>query len=165
MTAHEDPAVHANRRAQCELYGDTLEARLGAVRRAYGIPQRRLAQVLGVSAPMLSQLISARRVKMGNPLAYERMVELERRAGELARTDVETILGEVAAADITTTTQQRIRTGTAAPAVSGDEAAEMLSRGVDAEELRSAGDVLRASGAAPALLALIEAALGKGRNA
>ncbi|MFT4052086.1 DNA-binding protein [Microbacterium sp.] len=110
MSTNETPdaSVVEGRRAQRELYGDTLDVRLGAIMRDYGIPQRRLAAVLGLSAPMLSQLISARRVKIGNPLAYERMVTLERRAQEARTGAGETVLEEVTASDITTTTQQRI---------------------------------------------------------
>lgn len=56
MNHVEDPnkVVLTNRRAQQALYGESLEVRLGAIMRDYGISQRRLALVLGISAPMLS---------------------------------------------------------------------------------------------------------------
>src|SRR5690625_126923 len=67
---------------QVELYGEPLRDRFRRVIDVYGISQRRLAGVLGLSAPMLSQLISATRTKIGNPAVYERLVLLEQRAGD-----------------------------------------------------------------------------------
>lgn len=66
-----------NSRAQEALYGEPLSARFGRVRAELALTQARLAEVLGVSAPMLSQLVGAHRVKIGNPAVYERLVMLE----------------------------------------------------------------------------------------
>lgn len=67
---------------QRALYGGTLAERFTAVMQAYGLSQRGLAQTLGVSAPMLSQLMNAQRIKIGNPAVYERLVMLESRVAE-----------------------------------------------------------------------------------
>ncbi|WP_199712249.1 DNA-binding protein [Kocuria tytonis] len=92
---------------QIRLYGQPLSERFGAVVGAYGITQRRLAQVLGLSAPMLSQLISGRRIKIGNPAVYERLVMLEDSAGA---SDPEAVLSRVEASQPVLSTSQ-IRTG------------------------------------------------------
>ena len=73
----------------------------------YGITQRRLAQVLGLSAPMLSQLISGRRIKIGNPAVYERLVMLE---DSMEASDLEAVLARVEASQPVLSTSQ-IRTG------------------------------------------------------
>jgi hypothetical protein len=64
---------------QVEIYGERWADRFGRLLRAYEIPQAKLAAVIGLSAPMLSQLISGQRVKISNPSVYGRIVELEER--------------------------------------------------------------------------------------
>src|SRR4051812_2493522 len=78
MTAEE---VRAQ---QAALYGEPLNVRFGRVLEAFGIPQSRLAAVIGLSAPMLSQLASAQRVKISNPAVYARLLRLEELAGTAA---------------------------------------------------------------------------------
>lgn len=92
-----------NIQQQIKLYGQPLSERFGAVVSAYSITQRRLAEVLGLSAPMLSQLNSGRRIKIGNPAVYERLVMLEQRAGT---SDVEATLREVEQSQPVLTTTQ-----------------------------------------------------------
>jgi hypothetical protein len=46
---------------------------------ALGISQARLARALGLSPAMLSQLVSARRVKIGDPAVLARMLMLDQR--------------------------------------------------------------------------------------
>nr|WP_246297642.1 DNA-binding protein [Janibacter cremeus] len=43
---------------------------------ALGLTQGRLARTLGLSAPMLSQLLSGRRTKIGNPAVVQRLYVL-----------------------------------------------------------------------------------------
>ena len=69
-------AEAANRRTQRELYGEPIADIVGRITSALGLTQGRLAEVLGLSAPMLSQLISARRVKIGNPAVLGRLQSL-----------------------------------------------------------------------------------------
>lgn len=152
----DDAVLAANRQAQRDLYGDTLEARVGALTRHFGVSQRKLAQTLGISAPMLSQLLSARRVKMGNTLAYERMVTLEDRAHEAVDPDsAQNVLDEVAASDVVATTQMRT-------SLSGEPgpAGRASLAGIDPDQLRAARDRLLADGVAPDLVALIDLTLG-----
>ena len=66
------------------------EAAFGVpVREAYGLSQRALAQTLGLSAPMLSQLASGQRIKIGSPAVYARLVMLEERAQRRVRDALE----------------------------------------------------------------------------
>lgn len=66
-----------NLEQQRAIYGQPLSERFSAVMSVFGLTQRSLAQVLGLSAPMLSQLSSGQRIKIGNPAVYERLVMLE----------------------------------------------------------------------------------------
>jgi predicted transcriptional regulator len=45
----------------------------------YGVSQARLADVIGISAAMLSQLVSAQRIKLGDPVANTRLMILTQR--------------------------------------------------------------------------------------
>ncbi|MGI8417102.1 MAG: DNA-binding protein [Nakamurella sp.] len=71
-------------REQLALYGEPLSARFQRLLTAYGIPQSRLATVIGLSAPMLSQLMNAQRVKISNSDVFARMVRLEEIAADRA---------------------------------------------------------------------------------
>ena len=103
----DDRVSSENINQQIRLYGQPLSERFGAVVGVYGITQRRLAQVLGLSAPMLSQLISGRRIKIGNPAVYERLVMLE---DSTEASDLEAVLARVEASQPVLSTSQ-IRTG------------------------------------------------------
>ena len=67
-----------NRGRQRELYGAPLGDRVRRLTAGLGITQGRLAQTLGVSPAMLSQLASARRVKIGDPAVLARLQLLDR---------------------------------------------------------------------------------------
>jgi transcriptional regulator with XRE-family HTH domain len=98
MTTVEEPLA-ANRERQRELYGTALGDRVRALTAALGISQARLAGVLGISPAMLSQLVSARRVKIGDPAVLARLTLLDERARALSAPPpsvVEVLLGEVA---------------------------------------------------------------------
>lgn len=62
---------------QRALYGESWADRLGRLMAAYRLSQARLAGVIGLSAPMLSQLITGHRVKITNPAVFGRIVRLE----------------------------------------------------------------------------------------
>lgn len=67
---------------QRALYGEPLGDTAARVMSALGLTQARLAQVLQISAPMMSQLISAQRVKIGNPAVVHRLQSLSELAGQ-----------------------------------------------------------------------------------
>ncbi|MGH3865163.1 MAG: helix-turn-helix domain-containing protein [Pseudonocardiaceae bacterium] len=75
----EQLAVARNVALQREWYGEPLGDRVRRLVVAFAVSQAQLAEVLGLSAPMLSQLMSGRRAKIGNPAVLARMVMLERR--------------------------------------------------------------------------------------
>jgi transcriptional regulator with XRE-family HTH domain len=94
-----------NRERQRELYGVPLGDRVRRLTAALGVTQARLARVLGLSPAMLSQLVSARRVKIGDPAVLARLMLLDRlvdRHGAgalpLPPAAVETLLDDVAGA-------------------------------------------------------------------
>ena len=132
---------------QRTLYGRTLGERFADVREAYGLSQRALADTLGISAPMLSQLASGRRIKIGNPAVHARLVMLEGRAGE---SDPAAVVAQVRASDPVLTTQ-----GLTADPV-GDLPAR-LARLSDVEGLRAAAAAARGAGA-PRLAAVLDQA-------
>ena len=73
------------RAAQAVLYGEPLGDILARCSSALGFNQTRLAGLLGISAPMLSQLINARRVKIGNPTAVHRLQVMHEAVAEIER--------------------------------------------------------------------------------
>jgi transcriptional regulator with XRE-family HTH domain len=90
-----------NRGRQRELYGAPLGDRLRRLTTVLGITQGRLAHALGLSPAMLSQLASARRVKIGDPAVLARLQLLDRRCAAdppVGRPAVEALLTEVAVA-------------------------------------------------------------------
>jgi transcriptional regulator with XRE-family HTH domain len=92
-------AVRRNRELQRRFYGEPLGDRLRRLLGALDVSQVTLAEALGVSSPMLSQLMSARRAKIGSPAVLGRLVLLERRvvAGDAGhgRAAVARLLAEV----------------------------------------------------------------------
>ena len=78
-------AVRRNRELQRRLYGEPLGDRLRRLLGALDVSQTVLAVALGVSSPMLSQLISGRRVKIGSPAALGRLLLLEQRSPPATR--------------------------------------------------------------------------------
>lgn len=73
VSAMTAPSAEANRRAQAEMYGEPLGDLIGQCAAALGLTQLRVAELLGISAPMLSQLVNAHRIKIGNPAAVHRL--------------------------------------------------------------------------------------------
>jgi len=138
--------VEANRAAQRELYGEPLGDVLGRCQVVLGLTQARLATVLGISAPMLSQVMSAHRIKIGNPSAVRRLqvmveavAEVERGAlsvdAALARVEVAGASGEA----LTGTTRRASAHDTAA-------ALQAMFRSVgSATDHLAAADLLAAS--------------------
>ncbi|WET81738.1 helix-turn-helix transcriptional regulator [Amycolatopsis sp. QT-25] len=71
--------VQRNIALQKEWYGEPLGDRVRRLVVAFDISQAFLAEVLGISAPMLSQVMSGRRAKIGNPVVLAKMIMLERK--------------------------------------------------------------------------------------
>lgn len=71
--------VQRNITLQREWYGEPLGDRVRRLVVAFDVSQAYLAEVLGISAPMLSQVMSGRRAKIGNPVVLARLIMLERK--------------------------------------------------------------------------------------
>ncbi|QCU76842.1 DNA-binding protein [Citricoccus sp. SGAir0253] len=140
---------------QRAIYGSPLAERFGAVMAAYGLSQRSLARVLGLSAPMLSQLINAQRIKIGNPAVYERLVLLEELQDQ---PDPEHVLAEVQASEpVLTTHASRARVPDTGRRPGG-EVVVPLSRLAGRAPLLAAAEAARQAGSEGLALALEQAA-------
>ncbi|NIK62163.1 helix-turn-helix domain-containing protein [Kribbella shirazensis] len=69
---------------QIEWYGEPLGDRFGRLLARLGLSQAQLAGVLGLSAPMLSQLMSGHRSKISSPAVLARLLHLEAMVGDPA---------------------------------------------------------------------------------
>src|SRR3954462_8880790 len=157
--------IARNRGRQRELYGAPLGDRLRRLTGALGITQGRLAQTLGLSPAMLSQLASARRVKIGDPAVLARLQLLDRRCAAGAprgRAAVDALLAEVAGAQLQWTgadgpgaapdTARRPATGPHSVArPPPPDAARARARPTPADALRAVAAPARLAAAAAAL--------------
>lgn len=105
--------VTAHRASQAQLYGEPLSAVIESIGTSLGLTQGRIAKVLGLSAPMLSHLVSGRRVKIGNPMAHSRLLQLRAlaadvAAGRLTSEQAETVLPQIAASNDSWTTSHAL---------------------------------------------------------
>lgn len=101
MTA-DPPDTTANRERQRDLYGAPMAERVHRLTGALGVTQARLAATLGVSPAMLSQLVSGRRVKIGDPAVLTRLMVLDERCarGPVPSDEVPALLEQVHAAKL-----------------------------------------------------------------
>lgn len=76
----EDPLAK-----QIALYGASVAESVHHLTDALGVSQAAVARAIGVSPPMLSQLVSGQRIKFGNPLALQRLQSLLALADEVER--------------------------------------------------------------------------------
>jgi transcriptional regulator with XRE-family HTH domain len=76
MSVAED-TVARNLALQTEWYGEPLGDRVRPLLGRLGMSQSGLAGVLGLSAPMLSQLMSGQRAKISNPAVLHRLMAVE----------------------------------------------------------------------------------------
>ncbi|MEV6104486.1 helix-turn-helix transcriptional regulator [Streptomyces sp. NPDC051940] len=80
--ARRDASERA-REQQRGWYGEPLGSLFRRLIEDLGLNQARLAGVLGISAPMLSQLMSGQRAKIGNPAVVQRVQALQELAQEV----------------------------------------------------------------------------------
>jgi transcriptional regulator with XRE-family HTH domain len=72
-----DEVVARNRRQQTEWYGEPLGERVRRLVERLDLSQTAFADILGLSAPMLSQLMSGHRAKISNPAVLSRLMAVE----------------------------------------------------------------------------------------
>ncbi|GAA1570121.1 DNA-binding protein [Kribbella sancticallisti] len=144
--------AHArNLELQLEWYGEPLGDRFRRLLMRLGLSQAQLAGLLGLSAPMLSQLMSGQRAKISNPAVLSRLLQIEAMVGErgwdaLSRAEQERRLEEVRAAQRSSLTIDQSSTASSTePPQPGDPvtAIQSLFRHVaSAGELQGAADLL-----------------------
>ncbi|SOC52153.1 helix-turn-helix domain-containing protein [Ornithinimicrobium cerasi] len=148
--------VARNVAEQIDLYGEPLADLFARLTSELGLSQAGLARTVGMSPPMLSQLGSGHRIKIGNPSVLRRLEALlqlhdEVTAGRVATDDLETLLAQVR--DSTqpwTTTRHDLRpaadapgTDDADPDLAGAETVRSLLRAVaSGSDLRDAAERL-----------------------
>ena len=130
--------VQRNLALQREWYGEPLGDRVRRLVVAFNVSQAQLADVLGISAPMLSQVMSGRRAKIGNPSVLARMIMLERK---VLTPDVATGAPEALQRALDDVRESK---PTVSLPVNGDEsvAYPVLRRVADRAELQQAADLL-----------------------
>lgn len=84
MDAAQQDATARARELQRSWYGESLGALFRRLIDDLGLNQARLASVLGLSAPMLSQLMSGQRAKIGNPAVVQRVQALQELSSQVA---------------------------------------------------------------------------------
>lgn len=156
--------VQRNLALQREWYGEPLGDRVRRLVVAFSVSQAQLADVLGISAPMLSQVMSGRRAKIGNPSVLARMIMLERK---VLTPDVASGSPDALQRALEDVRQSKPTVSRDSLPVNGgtdDEAVvfPLLRRLADRRELSQAADVLGED--FPALAELLRRA-GKGRDA
>src|ERR1700712_4912775 len=136
---------------QVAMYGEPLSTRFGRLLSGYGLSQSRLAAVVGLSPPMLSQLMSGQREKISNPAVLGRVVRLE-----------ELLTPALASADPTSIAALLEEVGGATPA---QRAAHALGEACDPETLRSGAARVSPGPLADILAAAAEHAASSGTPA
>ncbi len=140
VTVSESERISRALAEQQRLYGAPLHALFDEVCAAYDVNRARLARVLGLSAPMLSQLASGHRIKIGNPMAAQRLqtlLELAEAvlAGDRPAAEVLTETGADTAAVLGRTTRTQRRQG-------AHDVQAVLRWAASAEELEAAARLL-----------------------
>lgn len=150
-------ATQAARDLQRTLYGAPLSDLVGQVAAAFALSQAGVARVLGLSAPMMSQLVSGHRVKIGNPAAVRRLqalIALVPQAAQLSAEDLQARLTAIG-------DEQATITAVAATPPAVGAAVDAIRSLASAQEFARLADLT----AAPRLAAFLrEVAQGDGRG-
>lgn len=162
MTREVSEQQQRNRSEQTRLYGAPLGELLAEATQVMGLTQSRIAALLGLSAPMVSQLCTGHRVKIGNPAAMARLQRLlgvceEVREGQWEISAAVELLERERDAHVLTT-----RTSQITPRRGASEVQRLLRSVASPEELLHAAGVLDAEH--PALAEILRV-YGAGRSA
>lgn len=155
MDAVQQESTEKAREQQTTWYGEPLGTLFRRLIADLGLNQARLAGVLGLSAPMLSQLMSGQRAKIGNPAVVQRVRALQDLAAEVRAGRVSAAEATGAMDDIRRTAGGNVLSPTASTSRSGAAAVpanpskrvvreiQALLRSVsDATEIQSAARLL-----------------------
>ncbi|MFF5260628.1 helix-turn-helix domain-containing protein [Actinomadura viridis] len=145
-----EETVARNRTLQTEWYGEPLGDRFRRLLDRLGLSQSGLAGVLGLSAPMLSQLMSGQRAKISNPAVLHRLVAAEELAADpgfdgLPAAEVRERLGRIRGETAATSSGVRV-TAERVPARSPARTLQALLRSVaSASEIEDAARLIDVS--------------------
>ncbi|WP_044496207.1 helix-turn-helix domain-containing protein [Nesterenkonia massiliensis] len=144
-------SAQANLDAQRAAYGEPLRDIFDRLKQSFGINQSALAKVLGISAPMLSQLNSAQRVKIGNPAVLHRVQRLNDLAaalhtGTVTPEQVSAQLEEIRTATGTLTQRAAAQTAGQAAAQPSERLAGAYSAPAESEAAAAAQDAVVVQG-------------------
>ncbi|MBO2454616.1 helix-turn-helix transcriptional regulator [Actinomadura barringtoniae] len=152
MTVAED-TVARNRALQSQWYGEPLVDRFRRLLDRLGLSQASLASVLGLSAPMLSQLMSGQRAKISNPAVINRLLAVEELAADpglddLREGELEEMLRRIRAETATTTSGVRLAQNSASPIERSlaERLEDHLAAGEAMAEERAADEAVASSG-------------------
>lgn len=131
---------------QQELYGAGIGECLRRITGSLGLSQAAVARTTGISAPMLSQLASGHRIKIGNPHAAARFFSLLQLVDEvgtgLAHEQVATRVAEISREETTPLTGTREASATATPPDVAAAVSGVLRAVASGRELAAAAAVL-----------------------
>lgn len=139
----DEQTVRRNREQQALWYGEAVGDTVRRVLAALDLTQGQLAAVMGLSAPMLSQLASGQRVKIANPAVLGRLQALTALADDsetagLSRTEIARRVEEVRALDASTV----LTSGSLATGRGAEAAQAVLRAAASPAELGRAADLL-----------------------
>ncbi|MEU8801521.1 hypothetical protein [Spirillospora sp. NPDC048819] len=145
LAVAEDTVVR-NRALQTEWYGEPLGERVRPLLDRLALSQSGLAGVLGLSAPMLSQLMSGQRAKISNPAVLHRLMAVEELVAgpafdAMTAAEIKERLEEIRGESAATTTGLRVTTPERVP--SGRASGEHPRAG---NHSRDSGEHPRATG-------------------
>ena len=122
MDAAQQESTARARELQRSWYGEPLGALFRRLIDDLGLNQARLAAVLGLSAPMLSQLMSGQRAKIGNPAVVQRVQALQELASQVARRQRQRCRGHQRMDEIKKSREARVLNSTAQTTISSGSA-------------------------------------------
>ena len=102
MDASWDTGLGDRRRQQVELYGESVDVLARKCEGLLGLGVSALADTIRLSVPMLTQLLTGERVRIGNPIATARLIRLREftdqlLSGEASRDDIPLTIAQIRA--------------------------------------------------------------------
>lgn len=147
MDAAQTEATARARELQRSWYGEPLGALFRRLIDDLGLNQARLAASLGLSAPMLSQLMSGQRAKIGNPAVVQRVQALQELASQVADGSVSAGEATDRMEEIKKTQGGSVLTGTSQTSSTGAPTVRRVVREIQSllRSVAAAGDIIDAA--------------------
>ncbi|MER7394424.1 DNA-binding protein [Streptomyces sp. NPDC000151] len=147
MDAAQQEATARARELQRSWYGEPLGALFRRLIDDLGLNQARLAAVLGLSAPMLSQLMSGQRAKIGNPAVVQRVQALQELSSQVADGSVSAAEATDRMDEIKKTAGGSVLNNTTQTATTGATTVRRVVREIQSllRSVAAAGDIIEAA--------------------